>query len=667
MDGGGPMAGRRLARTGPGTRGPTRRGAPDRPLPLHEVVIDDAFWAPRIRTLREVTLPYQYEMLRRTGLRALRHTWRPGDADVPHIFWDSDVAKWIEAASYSLATHPDPHLQAQLDEAIKLLAGAQQPDGYLNTYFTVVHPDQRWTDLQDAHELYCAGHLIEAGVAHAEATGRTDLLDVVRRYADLIDSVFGREPGKKRGYDGHEEIELALVRLYRVTGEERYLRLAEYFLDERGREPYYFDEEEKLRGTPGYFAEHFPQRRRDPRTFREYNQSHRPVREQDQVVGHAVRAMYLYSAMADLAAETGDRSWFEAGERLWQHVTSRRMYVTGGLGSTASIEGFTVDYDLPNVIAYAETCAAVGLVFWMHRMNRVTRDGRYTDVLERALYNGVLSGLGADGRHFFYANPLASGGGVTRRPWFDVACCPPNLARLLGSLGGYVYGSTTDEAVVHLYVAGTATFHLGDVTVRLRVETDYPVDGEVRFTLEPERPVTFGFVVRIPGWCEDAMLAVNGEEVEVAAATDRGYVRLEREWRPGDVVRLALAMPVRRVHAHPRVAADAGCVALARGPLVYCAEEADNGSRLHEVVLPADAGLTTGPAGGLPGAVAVHATARRETEADWDGVLYRSAAPRSEPVELVAVPYHLWANRGAGEMRVWLREDPPAVPPLLPP
>src|SRR5512136_2068131 len=417
------------------------------PLSFTQVSIEDEFWAPRLRTNRERTIPLEYEQCRSTGrLDAFRLNWKPGMEPVPHIFWDSDVAKWIEAASYTLAAHPDPRLQAQLDEIISLIASAQNSDGYLNTHFTVVEPGKRWTNLRDRHELYCAGHLIEAAVAHFQATGKRTLLDVLCRYADHIDQTFGPRPGQKRGYPGHEEIELALVKLYHVTGERRYLDLSLYFVDERGRQPHYYDLEAVARGDDpaSYWAKTYA-----------YMQAHVPVREQHQVVGHAVRAMYLYSALADLAGETGDRSLLETCEELWLHLCTRNLYITGGIGPSPANEGFTADYDLPNESAYAETCASIGLVFWNHRLLQLECAGRYADMMERALYNGVLSGVSLDGEKFFYENPLASQGNHHRQAWFDCACCPPNLARLLASLGQYVYAQNDTELAVHLYVQGS--------------------------------------------------------------------------------------------------------------------------------------------------------------------------------------------------------------------
>jgi uncharacterized protein len=627
-----------------------------KPVPLTDVRIDDEFWSPRLRISREQTIPYEYRQCKQTGrIDAFRLDWRPGQEPVPHIFWDSDVAKWIEAASYSLATHPDPQLDALLDEVIALIASAQQPDGYLNTYFTVVKPGQRWTDLRDAHELYCAGHLIEAGVAHYEATGKRTLLDVVCRYADHIEGVFGRGPGQKRGYCGHEEIELALIKLYRATGEERYLRLSQYFVDERGREPYYFDLEAAQRSRPSYFEEHF--KRLHLRNLREYNQSHKPVCEQSEVVGHAVRAMYLYSAMADLAGETGDETLLVACRRLWDHLCATRLYITGGLGSSAQNEGFTFDHDLPNETAYAETCAAIGLVFWSHRMAQLDCDARYTDVMERALYNGVISGMSLDGTRFFYVNPLASLGDAHRQEWFDCACCPPNLARLLASLGQYIYSRGETDVAVHLYVQGSARLTMHGRNVLLRQQTRYPWEGTATILVDVDQPTAFGLRLRIPGWCRDATLRVNGEAVDVAAMVSNGYLRVDRRWQSGDRVELDLPMPVERMYAHPLVRQDAGCVALQRGPLVYCLEEADNPVALHTVRLPKEAPLGARFEHDLLGGVAaITGTALVADGTEWGRTLYRPQSAPLIPHPLTAIPYCAWDNRQPGQMRVWIQE-----------
>jgi DUF1680 family protein len=617
------------------------------PASFTAVSIEDEFWAPRIRVNRECTIPAEYRQCEETGrINALRLDWKPGQQPVPHIFWDSDIAKWIEAASYSLATHPDPALEAQLDEVIALLASAQQPDGYLNTHFTVVEPEKRWTNLRDWHELYCAGHLIEAAVAHFQATGKRTLLDVLCRYADYIETVFGVEPGKKRGYCGHEEIELALVKLYRATGESRYLRLSQYFVDERGRQPHYFDIEARARGEApkDYWAK-----------THAYTQSHLPVREQREVVGHAVRAMYLYSAMADLAGETGDDSLLKAGEHLWNHLCAKRMYITGGIGPSSHNEGFTADYDLPNETGYAETCAAVGLVFWNHRLLQLDCDGRYADVMERALYNGMLSGVSLDGERFFYENPLASLGNHHRQPWFDCACCPPNLARLLASLGQYIYAQSETDAVVHLYIQGSGRLEVGGQGVTLRQETRYPWDGTVTIRLDMARPATFGLKLRIPGWCRTAHLRVNGQTVDMAGKMERGYVRLERAWNPGDQVVLDLAMPIERIHAHPDVRQDVGCVALQRGPIIYCLEQVDQVAPVNRIVLPQTANLSSRfDPDLLDGVMMIKSTALASDVTDWQGTLYCAQEPNLIPCTLTAIPYYAWDNRQPGQMRVWI-------------
>ena len=619
------------------------------PVSWKAVTIDDPFWTPHIRVNREHTLPSIYRFCQETGrIGALRLDWKPGMEPVPHIFWDSDVAKWLEAASYSLATHPDAALEAQVDEVIRLIVAAQQPDGYLNTYFTVVEPEKRWTNLRDWHELYCAGHLIEAAVAHFQATGKRVLLDALCRYADYIDTVFGTAPGKKRGYPGHEEIELALVKLYRVTGEKRYLHLSQYFIDERGRQPHYFDIEARLRGE-------------GPAAFRhetyEYNQSHLPVREQREVVGHAVRAMYLYSAMADLARELHDQSLFDADQRLWNHLCTTRLYITGGLGPSRHNEGFTADYDLPNETAYAETCAAIGLVFWNHRMLQLDCEARYADMLERALYNCVLSGVSLDGQKFFYENPLASLGTHHRQEWFWVACCPPNIARLLASLGQYIYAVNDKDLVVHLYIQSTAQMTVGGREVTVRQETIYPWDGTITLRLGMDEPSMFGLRLRIPGWCRNAQLKVNGDAFDIASHLEQGYVRVERVWQADDRVELELAMPVERMYAHPNVRQDAGCVVLQRGPLVYCLEGADNKVPLHRIVVPRTAELAShfGP-DVLGGVTVVSGNALAEEDTDWTGTLYRSWPASLQPGAITAIPYYAWDNRQPGEMRVWLRE-----------
>ncbi|MFI7128707.1 glycoside hydrolase family 127 protein [Nonomuraea sp. NPDC050153] len=626
------------------------------PLPLTAVTIDDEFWAPRRELIRTRTLRHQEGQLRRPGKQfdALSLSWRPGDPDEPHIFWESDVAKWIEAAGHFLATTDDPELDRAVDEAIELLAGAQQDDGYLNAYFTVVKPGERFTDLRDAHELYCAGHLIEAGVAHYEATGKTRLLDIVRRYADLIDTVFGPEGPCAGGYDGHQEIELALVKLYRVTGEPRYLDLGRRLIDRRGEQPYYFEAELERRGTPGYFGTRLPRRPGDLRRFREYNQSHLPVVDQAEAVGHSVRAMYMYSAMTDLAGEYDDDRLLQAVRRLWTDVTTRKLYITGGIGSDPGIEGFGPGYDLPDAHGYAETCAAIGLVQWAQRMSNLTGHGHYVDALERALYNGVLSGASADGTRYFYGNPLASDGTVARQEWFDCACCPPNLARLLGELGRYVYAQGPGEAVINLYVAGTARFTLAGGAVTLRQDTAYPREGNLAVTVThaDDGEVEFTLAVRVPGWSRRLTVIVNGEPVHQPVLRD-GYCTVSRRWRAGDVVEIDFGMEVRRTWAHPAVAATAGKVALERGPIVFCLEGVDHDGAVHSLALARETPVHAVP-DERTGVVTLRADAT--AEAAGDDRLYGDRPPARRSVTLTAVPYFSWANRGLSDMTVWIRD-----------
>ena len=609
------------------------------PVSISNVTIDDHFWSPRLKINRERSIPHIYNKLEETGrLAAYKLDWKPGMEYMPHQFWDSDVAKWVEAASYSLATHPDPTLEARVDGVIALVASAQQADGYVNPHFTVVEPQRRWKDLRNGHELYCAGHLIEAGVAHFQATEKRTLLNVVCRYADYIESVFGIEAGKKRGYCGHEEIELALVKLYHATGEQRYLQLSRYFIDERGRRPHYFDQEDSA-AIGG----------------KEYHQAHLPVREQSEVVGHAVRAMYLYSAMADLAAETGDESLFEACKRLWQHLCSKRMFITGGIGSSMYNEGFTSDYDLPNDTAYAETCAAIGLVLWSHRMLQLECDARYADVMERVLYNGVLSGVSQDGTSFFYVNPLASTGNMRREEWFSCACCPPNIARLLASLSQYIYSQSETEAVVHLYVQGTGRLQIGGQQVTLKQETDYPWDGKNTITLELEHPMNFTLKLRKPGWCSKAVLQVNDKRL--AVAEQKGYLTIERQWHNGDKVELNLTMHAQRIYAHPDIAQDKGLIALQRGPIIYCLEEAFNPVPLHRIFLPKETALSAHHQKGLLGDIVILTVSALLAEAqDWGDTLYRPFEAKMKPIKVTAIPYYAWCNRQPGEMYVWLHQ-----------
>jgi DUF1680 family protein len=628
------------------------------PIRFTDVTMEAAFWRERLDTVLTRTIPSQHVRLAEYGiLESLKIPQPPPPLRfqrnshnfTTQVFWDSDVGKWIEAASYALAHRRDAVIESQIDAIVEDLAKAQLPDGYLNCWYIGREVDNRWTNLRDNHELYCAGHMLEGAIAYFQATGRRRLLDIMERYVDHIATVFGRDPGQKRGYDGHQEIELALIKLYHLTGDRRRLDLAAYFIDERGRQPpHFFDVEAIARGDDpkNYWAKTY-----------EYGQAHKPVREQDKVVGHAVRAMYMYTAMADLAGELGDAGLKQACEKLWRHVTEKRMYVTAGLGPAAANEGFTTDYDLPNDTAYAETCASVALIFWAQRMLNLDCDGAYADILELALYNGALAGLSRDGTHYFYENKLESDGTHKRWEWHPCPCCTMNVSRLVASVGGYFYSVGEDTLAVHLYGGNRARCSIGGTPVTIRQEADYPWSGKIALTIEPESPVEFTLKLRIPGWARGETLLVNGEPVD-AGQRELGYAELRRRWSHGDRIDLDLPMPVERVYSHPEVRDDIGRVALKRGPLVYCVEAADNPTiAVARLRLPRTAVLRPAPRDDLfDGIVCVAAEANVVREDDWNGTLYRTAAPAEEAAELTALPYYLWSNRGPGRMMVWIPE-----------
>jgi DUF1680 family protein len=626
------------------------------PIPFSDVTIAGPFWRERLETVLSRTIPSQHAKLEEAGILGSLKLPKPvPPLTIPlnshnftmQVFWDSDVGKWIEAASYALAHRRDPDIEEKIDAIVDDLEKAQSPDGYLNCWYNEREPENRWTNLRDNHELYNAGHLLEGAVAYFRATGKRKLLDVMERYIDHIAATFGTAPGQKRGYPGHQEIELALVKLYRLTGDKRRLALASYFIDERGHQPHYFTQEALARGADpeDYWAKTY-----------EYNQSHIPVREQTKMVGHAVRGMYMASAMADLAFELGDESLKRACEALWRDITTAQMYVTGGLGPDASNEGFTEPYDLPNETAYAETCASVALVFWAQRMLHLDLDGAYADVMELALYNGALTGLSREGAHYFYVNPLESRGQHRRWAWHVCPCCTMNVSRLVASVAGYALSTSDTGVAFHLYGGFETTTTIGGVKVAVRETSAYPYAGDVEIAIEPETPVAFDLKLRVPGWAQNATATVNGEPV--ALAVERGYATIQRRWSKGDVVSLRLPMPGVRLHAHPRVRMDVGRVALRRGPLIYCVEEADNpGGAVQSLTLRRASTLRAERRADMfDGVPTLVADAGRVLSGDPEAALYTTAPPETEPHTLTAIPYFLWANREPGSMQVWISE-----------
>ncbi|MCC7389566.1 MAG: glycoside hydrolase family 127 protein [Phycisphaerales bacterium] len=636
---------------------------PITPVPFTAVRIEDAFWTPRLDTNREVTVWYDFKQCEETGrIRNFEVAGGLVEGEFEGIFYnDSDVYKVIEGAAYSLATSPDPTLDAYLDGLIAKIGAAQEPDGYLYTQRTIQGEaitaknagKTRWSYLAHSHELYNAGHLYEAAVAHFQATGKRTLLDIAVKNADLLCTVFGPGEGQLKDVPGHEEIEIGLVKLAGATGKKEYTELARFFIDMRGRSD--------LREVYG-----------------EYAQDHIPVIEQTEPVGHAVRAGYLYAGMADVAAATGAPGYTEALDRIWEHLVGRRMYLTGGIGAHRHTEGFGADYDLPNADAYNETCAAVASMLWSHRMFLLHGDSKYMDIFERTLYNGFLPGVSMSGDRFFYPNPLAADGvtafnhgSVGRAPWFGTSCCPVNVVRVLPSLPGYVYAVRGDDIYVNLFVGGGVQLAAPAGAVVLRQETDYPWDGVVRLTVSPDSARRFALRLRIPGWAQGrpfpsdlygyldgegpaCTITVNGRSEP--ARNEQGYAVLEREWRPGDVVELTLPMRVNWVRGNEAIVQDRGRTAVERGPLVYCFEGVDNIADLDNLVVEpgSDAAFSFHPdlLGGV-GVVDIDAAVVRKTEGE---------AGSSKKIQARAVPYYAWAHREVGPMAVWVAASPDIVP-----
>lgn len=618
-------------------------------------LIRDDFWSRYQDLVCDTVIPYQRKVLEDQVPRAAKShaienfriaAGQTEGAFFGWIFQDSDVAKWIEAAAYSLARRPDPKLEADLDQLIDTIGLAQEEDGYLNTYFTLGHKEKRWTDLQEAHELYCAGHMMEAAVAYFQTTGKTKLLQIMQKNADCIDSIFGK--GKRRGFPGHPEVELALVRLHEATGEERYLKLAQYFIDERGTEPNFFAEEKASRGWTVWNA--------NPADTA-YAQNTKPVRQLTQAEGHAVRAVYLYTGMAAVAGKTGEKELTDACKRLWDNITQKQMYVTGGIGATHIGEAFTTDYDLPNDTVYAESCASIGLIFFAKKMLQLDHNSQYADTMERALYNCVLAGLSLDGKQFFYVNPLEVNPEYAekiathqhvqpqRPPWHGCACCPPNIARLLASLDSYAWHENEDLICCDLFIGGT--YNLGNS--RIHVETQYPEHGRIQYTMEGN--LTKKLALRIPGWCSHWQIKRNGEVIR--PELENGYA-IVTDIQDKERIELELDMTPQRCYSHVLVRENQGSVCLQRGPLVYCLEGVDQKCDLRTLRIAANGHIRALDKKPMLGGIVPLEAEGLSLESKPD--LYSFTKPTTSPVQLKLIPYYAWGNRGLTQMSVWIKE-----------
>lgn len=639
-------------------------------LDLKEVSICDPFWSKHVDLVRNTIIPYQWEAMND----------RIPDAESSHclenfkiaagrakgdfygaVFQDTDVAKWLEAVGFSLACYPDEALEKTADEVIDLIADAQCEDGYINTYFTIKEPDKRWTDLCEGHELYTAGHLMEAAVAYYEGTGKRKFLECMCRFADLICDTFGTEEGKIHGYPGHEEVEIGLVKLARVTDNLKYLKQAKYFIDARGVGENYFMKE---MSRPDYklifpeFADYTP----------EYSQSHKPVREQTTAEGHAVRAVYLYCAMADLAEAYQDEGLLNACKTLWNNIVEKRMYITGGIGSSGYLERFTVDYDLPNEYNYSESCASIGLALFGLRMAQITGESQYMDVVERALYNTVLAGIALDGKSFFYVNPLevwppACMEGTSkkhvkpiRQKWFGVACCPPNIARTLASLGQYVYSQKPEkkELYVNLFVSNETEFDWNKDKIFVKLQTEFPWVNTYSLEVKNVPADGMDLMLRVPDYAQNYQVKADGNIYEENKESEKGYRRVHVE--KDTKVEVSFAAPAKFVYANPQVRADSGKVAIVRGPLVYCLEEIDNSQNLPAIFVDTDAALREEKSDLFGGIITVKARGKKIVESSVSDSLHSGQKPQLEDVELTAIPYPYWNNRGEGEMLVWMKE-----------
>ena len=630
-------------------------GYPITPVPFTSVKVTDAFWGQRLEASREVTIPLAFSKCEETGRYENFYKAAHPSSDYKvegYPFDDTDVYKTIEGASYLLQTYPDKKLERYIDSVLVIVAGAQEPDGYLYTSRTMnpEHPhewsgSERWSEVEQlSHEFYNLGHMLEGAIAYYQATGKRNFLDIAIRYADCVDRVVGDGPGERALVPGHQIAEMGLCKLYTVTGEKKYLDLAKFFLDKRGY-------------TSGKDI---------------YYQSHKPVLEQDEAVGHAVRAAYMYSGMADVAALTGDTAYIHAIDRIWENVVNKKLYITGGIGARHDGEAFGANYELPNLSAYCETCAAIGNVYWNYRQFLLHGESKYFDVLERTLYNGLLSGVSLEGNGFFYPNPLESTGNYAREPWFGCACCPSNICRFIPSVPGYVYATHGSDLYVNLFMGNTSTIEVNGKKVTLTQETQYPWNGDVRLTVTPRGKQTFTLKLRIPGWvqsetvpsdlyqyADETKLAysvkVNGEVIE--SELENGYFRVNREWKKGDVVEVHFDMQPRVVVANEAVEADQGRVAIECGPIVYCAEWPDNDFSVRSVLVHQKPTFQVEHKEDLLHGINIVKTKAQSLAYDKDGRL------QVKDVDLTLIPYYAWAHRGTGEMTVWLPYEVSATHP----
>jgi DUF1680 family protein len=628
-------------------------------LPGKRVTVTDDFWGERRRINRERTLDRQYDLLD-GRLENLRRAAGEADGGFEGPYHnDPPVYKWIEAASDALETEPDQELRERLDAAVDTVVAAQDDDGYLHSYFILEHePADRWTNLGVKHELFALGHLVEAALAHHHATGQQRLLATARRFADHACTVFG--PDGNTGYPGHPGVELALVSLYRATGADRYLELARFFVDERGRDDSRFEwelaNESEVAGDPLHELYCAPDGSYDGR----YAQDHAPLREQATVEGHAVKATFLFSGATALAAETGDEQLLAAMDRLHDNMTRKRMYVTGGIGADHDGESFGGDYELPNATAYAETCAAFGNVRWNHHLSRVLPGSRFADVIERTLYNGFLAGTSLDGTRFAYTNPLASGGGRHRKEWYHTSCCPPNVARLLASLERYLYLRDDTTLYVEQYVGSEADLSVRDTAVSVTQESAFPWRGDVEFNVSTGSPVEFTLALRVPEWCESPTVTARGESLSVETDGENGYARIAGKWSGDEHVTVRFPMAAKQRAANPAVAATVGKHAVRRGPLVYCVEADDAPCPVDSLLLPESPGFESRHEDRLGGVTTLSVQGEQPALDGPAPPLY--GAPDSietEPAPFTAIPYYAWDNREPGAMRVWLRAKRP--------